>query len=161
VPCGLNAPALALVIRLRMIKEALGLSLSDLSDRTHYSRASWERWLNGKRLISDSALLSFSAAARMNPEPLLRLRSLAAQQPLIEGTADNERAAPACARARQQGTKAALLDQPPHDAGRRLDGLVDINVLRGAPAKQPDPDWPSTRPPASREAEVPGSRMSR
>jgi transcriptional regulator with XRE-family HTH domain len=109
LPCGLNAPALTLVIRLRMIKDALGLSLSDLSNRTHYSRASWERWLNGKRLISDSALLSFSAAARMNPEPLLRLRALAAQQPLIEGTADTERAAPSCARVRQQAQRRPCL----------------------------------------------------
>lgn len=99
LPYGLNTPAQSLIIRLRMIKDALGLSLSDISKRTHYSRASWERWLNGKRLISDVALISFSAAAHIDPKPLLRLRALAAQRPLTDGSAELEQAVQARAHA--------------------------------------------------------------
>ncbi len=30
------------------LKDGSGLSLAQISARTHYSRASWERWFNGK-----------------------------------------------------------------------------------------------------------------
>ena len=37
--------------------------LALLAARTHYSRSSWERWLNGKRLITTQALLAFAELA--------------------------------------------------------------------------------------------------
>jgi tetratricopeptide (TPR) repeat protein/transcriptional regulator with XRE-family HTH domain len=45
-----------LVGELRALKDEHNLSLAQLSVSTHYSRASWERWLNGKRLITLDAL---------------------------------------------------------------------------------------------------------
>ena len=56
LPAGLNPAARRLVGELRTLKDAHGLSLAQLSTSTHYSRASWERWLNGKRLITGAAL---------------------------------------------------------------------------------------------------------
>ena len=58
LPAGLNPAARRLVGELRTLKDTHGLSLAQLSASTHYSRASWERWLNGKRLITNAALTS-------------------------------------------------------------------------------------------------------
>ncbi|MFF2038946.1 DUF2690 domain-containing protein [Kitasatospora sp. NPDC058170] len=56
LPDELSDPARRLTEELRAIKDAAGLSLSELATRTHYSRASWERWLNGKRVVTEQAL---------------------------------------------------------------------------------------------------------
>ncbi|MFJ6616139.1 DUF2690 domain-containing protein [Kitasatospora sp. NPDC091335] len=56
LPEELSEPARRLAQELRAIKDAAGLSLSELAARTHYSRASWERWLNGKRIVTEQAL---------------------------------------------------------------------------------------------------------
>lgn len=56
LPAGLNPAARRLVGELRALKDTHGVSLAQLSTTTHYSRASWERWLNGKRLITGAAL---------------------------------------------------------------------------------------------------------
>ncbi|AUY51873.1 XRE family transcriptional regulator [Streptomyces sp. CB01881] len=56
LPDELSGPARRLTEELRAVKDATGLSLSELATRTHYSRASWERWLNGKRVVTEQAL---------------------------------------------------------------------------------------------------------
>ncbi|MFE7594050.1 DUF2690 domain-containing protein [Kitasatospora sp. NPDC057512] len=56
LPDELSEPARRLAEELRSIKDTAGLSLSELAARTHYSRASWERWLNGKRVVTEQAL---------------------------------------------------------------------------------------------------------
>lgn len=60
LPPGLNPAARRLVGELRALKDAHGISLAQLSTSTHYSRASWERWLNGKRLITSAALTAIA-----------------------------------------------------------------------------------------------------
>ncbi|MFI8764740.1 helix-turn-helix domain-containing protein [Streptomyces sp. R-07] len=64
---------------MRRIKCATELSYGKLAQRTHYSRSSWERFLNQKQLPSRVAVEEFAAAAGTDPGPLLlRLeRSLA------------------------------------------------------------------------------------
>ncbi|MFF3004045.1 DUF2690 domain-containing protein [Kitasatospora sp. NPDC057940] len=62
LPEELSGPARLLAEELRVIKDAAGLSLSELAARTHYSRASWERWLNGKRVITGQALEALTGA---------------------------------------------------------------------------------------------------
>ncbi|MGN5376967.1 helix-turn-helix domain-containing protein [Streptomyces lasalocidi] len=37
---------------LRALKDAHRLSFQELGRLTHFSRASWERWLNGKRPVT-------------------------------------------------------------------------------------------------------------
>ncbi len=59
---------------LRAIKDRSGLSLTQIGARTHYSKASWERWFNGKRLITEQALESLAIAVDENArllKPLL------------------------------------------------------------------------------------------
>ena len=68
-PGGLNPAARRLVGELRTLKDEHGLSLAQLSAATHYSRASWERWLNGKRLITAEALTA--VATRFGADPVL------------------------------------------------------------------------------------------
>jgi tetratricopeptide (TPR) repeat protein/transcriptional regulator with XRE-family HTH domain len=69
LPSGLNPAARRLVGELRTLKDEHGLSLARLSAATHYSRASWERWLNGKRLITAEALAA--VCTRFGADPAL------------------------------------------------------------------------------------------
>lgn len=61
LPPDLPPAARSLAEHLRALKDASGFSLADLAAKTHYSRASWERWLNGKRVITPEALDRFTA----------------------------------------------------------------------------------------------------
>ncbi|MFF1906098.1 DUF2690 domain-containing protein [Kitasatospora sp. NPDC058218] len=71
LPDDLSVPAKLLTEELRAVKDATGLSLSELASRTHYSRASWERWLNGKRIITEQALDALTKAVECDG-PTLR-----------------------------------------------------------------------------------------
>ncbi|MFE2554923.1 helix-turn-helix domain-containing protein [Streptomyces sp. NPDC059352] len=71
---------------MRRIKEAKELSYAGLAQRTHYSRSSWERFLNQKQLPTRVAIEQFAAAAGRDPQPLLDqlercLRDAAAPSP--------------------------------------------------------------------------------
>ncbi|WP_143664588.1 helix-turn-helix transcriptional regulator, partial [Streptomyces sp. NRRL B-24572] len=44
---------------MRAVKERSGLSYGRLAAKTHYSRSSWERFLNGKQLPSRVAVEQF------------------------------------------------------------------------------------------------------
>ncbi|MFI6847513.1 DUF2690 domain-containing protein [Kitasatospora sp. NBC_00085] len=85
LPDELSDPARRLTEELRAVKDATGLSLSELAARTHYSRASWERWLNGKRVVTDQALEALIGAVECDG-PALRALWAGATAP--EGTAD-------------------------------------------------------------------------
>ncbi|MBO1417931.1 XRE family transcriptional regulator [Streptomyces sp. FH025] len=73
LPAELSEPARLLAEELRAIKDAAGLSLSELAARTHYSRASWERWLNGKRVVTEQALEALVGAVDCDAAELRRL----------------------------------------------------------------------------------------
>ena len=73
LPAGLNDAARALVRELRAAKDASGLSLAQLAGHTHYSRASWERWLNGKRLVTPSALAGYAKLTGIDGAALAQL----------------------------------------------------------------------------------------
>ncbi|MEV4424649.1 helix-turn-helix domain-containing protein [Streptomyces sp. NPDC049602] len=77
--CDATTPWAELAAEMRRIKCATELSYGKLAQRTHYSRSSWERFLNQKQLPSRVAVEEFAAAAGTDPGPLLlRLeRSLA------------------------------------------------------------------------------------
>ncbi|MFF8839822.1 helix-turn-helix domain-containing protein [Streptomyces sp. NPDC015130] len=65
------APWAELTAEMRRIKCAAELSYGKLAQRTHYSRSSWERFLNQKQLPSRIAVEQFAAAAGLDPRPLL------------------------------------------------------------------------------------------
>ncbi|MFC9328053.1 DUF2690 domain-containing protein [Kitasatospora sp. NPDC057015] len=62
-----------LVEHLRDIKDTQGWSLAETARRTHFSKASWERWLNGKRLITRQALDSLLKASGADSAALTAL----------------------------------------------------------------------------------------
>ncbi|WP_370127858.1 helix-turn-helix domain-containing protein [Streptacidiphilus sp. EB103A] len=50
LPDGMSPEAVRLVEELRALRKGSRLTLTELGSRTHYSKSSWERWLNGHRL---------------------------------------------------------------------------------------------------------------
>lgn len=74
LPEDLGREARALAECCRLLKERTGLSLAALADRTHYSKSSWQRCLNGRQLPPRSALRSLADAAQADPGRLLGLR---------------------------------------------------------------------------------------
>ncbi|MEV7603610.1 DUF2690 domain-containing protein [Kitasatospora sp. NPDC089797] len=84
LPGDLSEPARRLAEELRAVKDAHGISLAELGKRTYLSKASWERWLNGKRLITSQALAGLTAAFDCDAElltSLLRQAEAAARGP--------------------------------------------------------------------------------
>jgi hypothetical protein len=65
------------VEELRRVKQDAGLSLSQLSARTHYSRASWDRWLNAKRLATQDAVSGLADLVHSDLTLLWELRESA------------------------------------------------------------------------------------
>ncbi|MFE7562626.1 DUF2690 domain-containing protein [Kitasatospora sp. NPDC057500] len=92
LPDDLSVPAKLLTEELRAVKDATGLSLSELAARTHYSRASWERWLNGKRIITEQALDALIGAVECDGPALRALweRTAAAGAAAGDAAADGE-----------------------------------------------------------------------
>ncbi|MFE6054760.1 DUF2690 domain-containing protein [Kitasatospora sp. NPDC056446] len=108
LPEQLSEPARLLVEELRAIKDTAGLSLSELAARTHYSRASWERWLNGKRVLTEQALEALIGTVdcdaaelrrrwRQAVEPVADRADRADDGETADGTAAEEPADPAAA----------------------------------------------------------------
>ncbi|NUS87564.1 MAG: helix-turn-helix domain-containing protein [Streptomyces sp.] len=62
-----------LAAELRRIKQASGLSFARLEARTNYSRASLERYVNGKLFPSRDAVEDIAQACGADPRPLLEL----------------------------------------------------------------------------------------
>ncbi|MEI7031238.1 helix-turn-helix domain-containing protein [Streptomyces pratensis] len=73
----LKTPAPELSEELRRLRKLNGLTLAALAKRTNYSKSSWERYLNGKVIPPESAVLTFSRTVGVHPEALLVLRDAA------------------------------------------------------------------------------------
>ncbi|MFI0209666.1 helix-turn-helix domain-containing protein [Streptomyces diastaticus] len=105
LPEHLDPQARRLVDRLRRLKDATGLSFTALATRTSYSRSSWERYLNGRKLPPSDAVAELAALAGADPDRMLALHTLAAQTwtaPPPRATAPAKAAGPA-----EAGTVAA------------------------------------------------------
>ncbi|MFD9793895.1 helix-turn-helix domain-containing protein [Streptomyces sp. NPDC059070] len=83
-----------LFTELRRIKQESGFSYGQLADRTHYSRSSWERFLNGKQLPSKVAVEQFASATGADPDPLLALLAAVERPPAGETAATAEAQVP-------------------------------------------------------------------
>ncbi|MFH8395204.1 helix-turn-helix domain-containing protein [Streptomyces sp. NPDC018036] len=70
-----------LAAELRRLKERSGLSFGRLAGKTHYSRSSWERFLNGKQLPTAVALEEFAAVMDADADFLLGLLAGAVEPP--------------------------------------------------------------------------------
>ncbi|MEU6232433.1 DUF2690 domain-containing protein [Kitasatospora sp. NPDC047058] len=123
LPDELSAPARRLTEELRAVKDATGLSLSELATRTHYSRASWERWLNGKRVVTEQALEALIKAVDCDGPALRALWASAAEAGDAAETAVTAGAAGAAG--------AAAENSAAHDAGP---GVTGAGVPAGSEA---------------------------
>ncbi|MCC9308328.1 helix-turn-helix domain-containing protein [Kitasatospora sp. RB6PN24] len=136
LPDELPPTARRLVVELRALKDARGLSFQEIGRLTHYSRASWERWLNGKRPVSRPALESLLAALGTDSGRLLQLldeteQAAAAPRPPLAEAPD---AAEASRRLAQ--LPAVVADF----VGRteKIDGLAEVLLHScGAPGQVP------------------------
>ncbi|MER6095176.1 helix-turn-helix transcriptional regulator [Streptomyces sp. NPDC001728] len=125
-------PWAELAAEMRRIKSSAELSYGQLAQRTHYSRSSWERFLNQKQLPTRIAVEQFAAASGQDPRPLLiRLeRSLAHETAARTGVVRTE--APlvgAAAGTRSGGGPGG--DRPEHVPPLQPLGLVVVGALVG------------------------------
>ncbi|MGW0824082.1 peptidoglycan-binding protein [Streptomyces sp. NPDC002845] len=77
LPGTLDPQGRQLVAQLRSLKDRCGLSLAALERRTTYSRSSWERYLNGKKLPPREAVKELALLAGGDVHRLLAMHSLA------------------------------------------------------------------------------------
>ncbi|MGW1375361.1 peptidoglycan-binding protein [Streptomyces sp. NPDC002446] len=79
LPESLDQRGRQLVVQLRRLKDHSGLSLAALATKTAYSKSSWERYLNGKKLPPREAVEALARVCGTDPTRLLALHEVAAQ----------------------------------------------------------------------------------
>ncbi|BCK69103.1 hypothetical protein Srufu_030560 [Streptomyces libani subsp. rufus] len=79
LPASLDQRMRQLVVQLRRLKDHSGLSLAALAARTPYSKSSWERYLNGKKLPPAGAVEALARLCGADATRLLALHEVAAQ----------------------------------------------------------------------------------
>lgn len=153
LPEELSEPARRLAEELRAIKDTAGLSLSELATRTHYSRASWERWLNGKRIVTEQALDALVGTVDCDGAALRALWRRAVAEPEAAGPATAPGAAPDTAPGESPSASPAACPGTDgtdgEDGGRERPAVTDRSAGPGeAAAEEPaDEPLPSGREP--------------
>ncbi|MFI6446277.1 helix-turn-helix domain-containing protein [Kitasatospora sp. NPDC050543] len=153
LPAELSPAESELVEALRSMKSRSGLTLVELAAKTHYSKSSWQRWLNGDRLVTEPALLrlcDLSGASDTERAALLELRASAER-----GGAEPERAAVAdevelpdpAAEPISEAAAEVEAEQEPEPAPE-ANPVSDPEAASGAdpasePEAAPEPDGPS------------------
>ncbi|MEV6352895.1 helix-turn-helix domain-containing protein [Streptomyces hydrogenans] len=132
---------------MRRIKEEFGLSYGRLAEKTHYSRSSWERFLNGKQWPSRAAIQQLADVVGQDPAPLIALwehaEKLARRSrregagPEVQGEQEPERG---------EGGEPERTDGP---GAEGLGGGQD----EGRGASTPGPEEPASRGKSLREGE--------
>ncbi|MEJ8650089.1 helix-turn-helix domain-containing protein [Streptomyces sp. MS1.AVA.3] len=79
LPASLDHRVRHLVVQLRRLKDHSGLSLAALAARTSYSKSSWERYLNGKKLPPRAAVEALARVCEADVPRLLALHEVAEQ----------------------------------------------------------------------------------
>ncbi|MEU9440372.1 helix-turn-helix domain-containing protein [Streptomyces sp. NPDC048304] len=77
LPDSLDPRVRQLAVQMRRIKDHSGLGLQALAARTGYSRASWDRYLNGRSLPPQEAVAALARACNADPARLLALHEVA------------------------------------------------------------------------------------
>nr|WP_240942459.1 peptidoglycan-binding protein [Planosporangium thailandense] len=94
MPGDLDLRVRQLIVRLRELKDEVGISTATLAGKTAYSKSSWERYLNGRTCPPRHAVEALGKLAGADPARLLALWMLADQarqaRPGREPAADTE-----------------------------------------------------------------------
>ncbi|SEG57335.1 Helix-turn-helix domain-containing protein [Actinacidiphila yanglinensis] len=130
LPDDLDPAHRQLITRLRALKDEHRLTYKDMGRLTHYSKASWERWLNGKRMVTRPALASLLAATG-NDDELLRLHDIAAAPESAPDVAPPTGAAPDL-----PAVESSAAASSPRDAAGR--DAAPSRVLAQLPRDVPD-----------------------
>ncbi|MGW7527057.1 helix-turn-helix domain-containing protein [Streptomyces sp. NPDC054783] len=77
LPDSLDPRVRRLAVQMRRMKDHSGLGLQALAARTGYSRASWDRYLNGRSLPPREAVAALARACDIDPARLLALHEVA------------------------------------------------------------------------------------
>ncbi|MER7667040.1 helix-turn-helix transcriptional regulator [Kitasatospora sp. NPDC096128] len=77
------SPADRLAGELQSLKNGSGLTYARLSERTHYAKSSWERWVNGKQFPPRDAVQSIAVVCGGDARLLLELWQLAESRRLM------------------------------------------------------------------------------
>ncbi|WP_086830020.1 DUF2690 domain-containing protein [Streptomyces sp. NRRL B-24572] len=109
-----------LASELLALKKASGSSFAQLSEKTHYAKSSWERWVNGKQFPPRDAVESLARLCDTDPAQLLALwdeeeARRTAPEPEPEGE--------------PEGPEAAEVAPEPEEAPRKRRGLWAALVL--------------------------------
>jgi transcriptional regulator with XRE-family HTH domain len=124
---------------LRAIKDRSGLSLTQIGARTHYSKASWERWFNGKRLITEQALESLAVTVDESARLLKPLLEQALRETETDAATDETAApTPAPAVAQVAAATVAPLAQPAPPA---VEAAPEAAAAPPAPARSRAEGW--------------------
>ncbi|GAB7031526.1 DUF2690 domain-containing protein [Streptomyces sp. NPDC021749] len=139
-----------LVAGMRELRGRTGLSLAGLAARTPYSKSSWERYLNGKKLPPRDAV---QALCRLAGEPAGRLLALWE----LADAAWSGRAAPATVRTEPAAVRA--------EAVAVRDTVVEpepaAQVHPAQPQRPPQPSQPPQPPQPSQPQQSPARRERR
>jgi len=97
LPDSLDHRVVRLVVQLRRLKDHSGLSLASLAAGTSYSKSSWERYLNGKKLPPRAAVQELARVCGGDATRLLALHEVALQawqaeraEPVVPAVAEPE-----------------------------------------------------------------------
>ncbi|MEU3740736.1 XRE family transcriptional regulator [Streptomyces sp. NPDC032198] len=77
LPDELDAEVREFASQLRRLVDRSGLSIAAVSDRTGYSKTSWERYLNGRLLAPKGAIVALAEVTGTNPVHLITMWELA------------------------------------------------------------------------------------
>lgn len=94
LPDSLDHRVVRLVVQLRRLKDHSGLSLASLAAGTSYSKSSWERYLNGKKLPPRDAVQELARVCGGDATRLLALHEVALQVWQAERAEPNASAVP-------------------------------------------------------------------
>ncbi|MFC5665210.1 helix-turn-helix domain-containing protein [Kitasatospora misakiensis] len=81
-----KGPADRLSEELRLLKSSSGLTYARISERTHYAKSSWERWVNGKQFPPRDAVERIAAVCQADERRLLELWTQAEACRTLAGT---------------------------------------------------------------------------
>ena len=145
------------------LKKASGASFAQLSEKTHYAKSSWERWVNGKQFPPRDAVESLAKLCETDPAPLLALwddEDARRTAPETEAPTAQEPAAPEPDATDAEATETAAPGSAKPRSRRTLWGSVALAVLLVAGAATyaavalSRADEPSAAPPPKPKAKV-------
>ncbi|MFI1737877.1 peptidoglycan-binding protein [Streptomyces sioyaensis] len=137
LPDSLDHRVVRLVVQLRRLKDHSGLSLASLAAGTSYSKSSWERYLNGKKLPPRDAVQELARVCGGDATRLLALHEVALQVWQAERAEPDVPAAPAPEQSAVPEPEPSAVPEPAAPEPAARPGPAAAAVPAPAPAPAP------------------------